>query len=353
MAVTTKRTRLVLGGLFFATMFVYAGGTAYQTFETRKSSTGWKALARGGRVVVGEVGAGGPAAELRPGDVVVALDGRRVDGPASAEDLAALEPGHEYALSVEREGRPLELLLRTASPPSFAKTYYTLLVVVIPLIFIGTGLAVFALRPEDKQAVLLALMFGTFIPSGAATLRGLPDWLGDAMVVGAVVSSFFAAVFFHFFVVFPERSPLLRRFPRLEYALYVPQLLLVVPYVAYTAYVRAAAGSLFAERDSPGPAGVGVASLVVAYVVAGVVSLVFNYGHAGRQSRRKMRVVVAGCALGFLPALLLTAVYFYGPTRIDERLFKWMSAAAASPAKPGRPRSANRLPAAASCTYAV
>src|SRR5918993_2245962 len=132
MAVTTKRTRLVLGGLFFATMFVYAGGVAYQTFETRRSSTGWDALARGGRVVVEEVSPTGPAAELLPGDVVVALDGRRVDGAASVRDLAAREPGEEYALSVEREGRPVELSLRTAPPPSFANTYYTLLVVVIP-----------------------------------------------------------------------------------------------------------------------------------------------------------------------------------------------------------------------------
>ena len=65
MAVTTKRTRLVLGGLFFATMFVYAGGTAYQTFETRKSSTGWDALVRDGRIFVGEVSPTGPAAEDR------------------------------------------------------------------------------------------------------------------------------------------------------------------------------------------------------------------------------------------------------------------------------------------------
>jgi sigma-B regulation protein RsbU (phosphoserine phosphatase) len=40
-----------------------------------------------------------------------------------------------------------------------------------------------------------------------------------------------------------------------------------------------------------------------------------------------MKVVVAGCMVGFLPSLLVTAVYFAGPTRVGPDLFRWLSAA--------------------------
>jgi sigma-B regulation protein RsbU (phosphoserine phosphatase) len=328
MAGIRTRRRLLLGGLFFALMLVYAGGNAYQTFATRRSSTGWVAASAGARVVVSEVNPRGPAAAaLRPGDVVLTVEGRAAESPAQVYALLAREPGHEYEVSIARSGAPLDLALRTTPVPGFTSTYYTLLVVVIPVIFIITGLGVFALRPDDKQAVLLALMFGMFIPSDPGTFEGLPGLLVALMVAGGIVSCFFASVFFHFFLVFPERSPLLKRFPRLEWLLYAPQLLLFVPFVAYTSVMQAVdPEGLRRAQGWLGPLGAAVNALLVAYVVAGVASLLLNYRQSSRQSRRKMRVVVAGCVVGFLPSLVMMAIYFYGPTRLDETLFRWVSA---------------------------
>lgn len=328
MAGIRTRTRLLLGGLFFALMLVYAGGNAYQTFATRRGSTGWVAAQTGARVFVSEVNPRGPAAgALRPGDTLLLVEGRPAESPAQVYALLAREPGHEYGVRVERAGAAYDLDLKTTPVPVFTSTYYTLLVVVIPLIFIVTGLAVFALRPDDKQAVLLALMFGMFIPSDPGTYEGLPAALVLVMLLGGVVSCFFAAVFFHFFLVFPEPSPLLKRAPRLERLLYAPQLLLFVPFVVYTSWLQAFDPAAFQRAQGwlkvPGAA---VNVLLVAYVLAGVASLLLNYGHASRQSRRKMRVVVAGCVVGFLPSIVMMAIYFYGPTRIDETLFRWVSA---------------------------
>lgn len=329
MAWIRTRTRLVLGGLFFALMLVYAGGNAYQTFATRRSSTGWVAAAdAAGRVVVSEVNPRGPAAAaLRQGDVVLEVEGRAAASPAQVYALLARPPGHDYEVRVERGGAALGFALRTTPVPAFTSTYYTLLVVVIPVIFIVTGLAVFALRPDDKQAVLLALMFGMFIPSDPGTFAGLPPPVVALLVAGGIVSCFFAAVFFHFFLVFPERSPLLKRLPRLERLLYVPQLALFVPFVAYTSLMQALAPEALQRGHRwLGVWGAAANVLLVAYVAAGVASLLLNYGQASRQSRRKMRVVVAGCVVGFVPSILMMAIYFYGPTRIDETLFRWLSA---------------------------
>ncbi|HYN84138.1 MAG TPA: SpoIIE family protein phosphatase [Pyrinomonadaceae bacterium] len=324
------RARLIAGGIFFALMFAYAAGGAYQTFATRRSTAGWLASISGGRVRVETVSAGGPAAALNSGDEVVAVDGEPVGGTHPVFDLMRRPPGHSYSVTVLRGGERREFRLQTAPVPPFTKTFLTLLTVVIPAFFLATGLAVFLLRPGDKQAWLLALMFGMFVPSFPDTLEGLPEWMLWAMVLGGVVSCFFAAVFFHFFLIFPERSPLLKRFPRLEVMLYVPQALFFAPVVGAMTYLQAFAPESFQEREAdlalPNAA---VSVLLALYVAAGVASLLFNYRHAGRQSRRKMRVVVAGCMIGFLPTLLLMAVYFYGPSRLDASLLRWLSAGAA------------------------
>jgi S1-C subfamily serine protease len=55
------------------------------------------------------------AAGLRPGDVIVAIDGRPVEGPHHATDLIGFhEIGETVSLSVMRNGRPLAISARLA-----------------------------------------------------------------------------------------------------------------------------------------------------------------------------------------------------------------------------------------------
>jgi len=65
-----KRVRLMLGGLFFAVMFVFAGANAYQTFQFRQSAPGWTMMKRDGRVIVEQVNQTGAATALRVGDEI-------------------------------------------------------------------------------------------------------------------------------------------------------------------------------------------------------------------------------------------------------------------------------------------
>lgn len=325
---TKRLQRLILGGLFFLLMFFYAGANAYQTFEYRKSATGWNATARDGRVFVEQVNPLGGASLLRTGDEVVSFNGRRVENSRPVYELSKAPPGHTYAVTVRRDGQLHDFAFTTTDLPQFRLLLDTLLVVVIPLIFLVIGFAVFALKPDDKQAVLLALMLGTFLPIELSIYEGLPAGVVVLMIAGGIVSSLFPAIFFHFFLVFPERSPLLSRFPRLERGLYLPIVLLQLPFVLIVSIMQVAAQeTVFAWEQGIGKLGGAATAITMLYIFAGVLTLLANYRHASRQSRRKMRVVVAGSVTGFLPSVLMLGIYFYGPGKFNPSLLRWLSAA--------------------------
>ncbi|HXG67566.1 MAG TPA: GAF domain-containing protein, partial [Blastocatellia bacterium] len=331
-----RRTQVILGGIFFALLFVYAGVSAYHflSFSLPESDPGWQLNLAGGRFVMRSVNADGPAAVLRPGDVVRAINGQPISNLAQLRDiiqsLVNQEPGTPYTITVQRGNQLLEFALRTGEATWGVQILWPFVIVLIEAIFIITGLAVFLLKPFDKQAVLLALMFGMFIGAIMATARwtslanGMATaepvtWFSYISVAVHLVSLFWWPVFFHFFLIFPEPSPLLQKFPRLEKYLYVPHLLVIFPYLAIVnvlSFFAPEQGVRFAREFSA----LGMLALIpcVLYIGGGLLSLLVNYRQASRASRRKMRVVVAGSIAGFLPVSLLMGLAFVfglsGPT---------------------------------------
>jgi sigma-B regulation protein RsbU (phosphoserine phosphatase) len=69
--------------------------------------------------------------------------------------------------------------------------------------------------------------------------------------------------------------------------------------------------------------------VAILYIAGGLLSLLINYREAGRASRRKMRVVVAGSIAGFLPFFIVIglAVAFNLP-RTNPQLLQWLGFAA-------------------------
>ena len=307
----TRRPQRILAGTLFALFFANGGVSVYRSLASfgEASDPGWRISQRGGRVVVASVKPAGAASALRPGDEIVALNGEPVLGALQAEFFERLPPGSHYAVAVRRDGEPLEFTLRT-EPLALSLWMLQLMeTFFIPAIFFATGFAVFLLRPDDKQALLLALMFGMFNGLiGYPAPRGLPWAVAVVMVVARAISSFFWPLFLHFFLIFPEPSPALRRFPRLEYYLYLPHLLLLLPYFGVFSALTAVSLEQALAFAGRWPAwrwaclgAVGV------YVAGGLLSLVSNYRQAGRASRGKLRVVVVGSVAGFIPPFLLVA----------------------------------------------
>jgi sigma-B regulation protein RsbU (phosphoserine phosphatase) len=331
-----KQLQLILGATFFALLLIYSGIHLSRTIALlgMDSEPGWYPYQAGDRIVITQLATDPQASLLKPGDEIIAINGQRLEQALDyTEIFQNVKPGTPYSLLVRRNGQFAEFSLQTRAIPIISWILIGARNLLMPCIFLLTGVAVFLLKPYDKQAFLLALMFGMFISALQATVPPFGDskwWIVGVMLLVQIASTFFWPIFFHFFLIFPEPSPLLRRFPRLEYYLYIPHLLTIFPYFAL-----ANIWSAFAiQRDPPfGEAflKLGPISLIlsVVYITAGLLSLLVNYRQAGLVSRRKMRVIVAGSIAGFLPIFLvfLLAITFELP-RSNPELLRWIAAIA-------------------------
>ena len=325
-----KRLRLILAAVFFALLFISTGVNMYRGLAvlSRKSEPGWMANQIGSRLFIVQV-APDLSSTLQFGDEVLSLNQQ------SVKDLSDIIrvfqntlPGQPYQIEIRRNGQTRSISLETV--PILTADWVVMIAgyILIPAIFIITGFVVFLLKPHDKQARLLALMFGMFIgalPATSPSFAGVPPWLVGVMLVSQIASLFLWPVFFHFFLIFPEPSPLLRRFPRLTYYLYAPHLIIIFPYfttlnllaaygseATYIGFVRTFSFILMAAI-----------ALLILYVAGGLFSLMTNYRQASRTSRRKMRVVVAGSIAGFLPTFILLGLAFlFGHS--NTKLEQWL-----------------------------
>jgi phosphoserine phosphatase RsbU/P len=317
----TKKLKLISGVLFLALMCANIGANIYQSFAEQftYSQRGWEAKEVDGKPIIWTVDADGPAAALRVGDEVVSL---KVEPPGACRLInrreCAAPTGTIYKLTVRRGGRTLEFDLATAAR-SMTGLIYDSALHLVGLIFPITGLAVLLLKPDNKQAWLLALMLGTFagLISGGNSLA--PTWLQSI----ARFARFFHIAFFplvlHFFLFFPERGPLARRFPRLEFWIYLPFLSLVLPVIAID---RLGGGDLLLAKV-PGIQVIGrlINPLLTGYLISGLAALIFYYWAADASNKRRTRVVVVGCGLGILTLLIALGGGWYGLNRVYPEFF--------------------------------
>jgi serine phosphatase RsbU (regulator of sigma subunit) len=319
MMMIARRLQWILGLLFFAVMFANLGISTYSAIvELRGSYDGWLAARQAdARYVISEVDESGPAAVLRPGDRIVSINGVRPEADRRIINLASrLKPGASYSMVVERDGRTMEFQLAMIRRPFFKPALMWIGVlaqrVVYPLIFLAPALIVFLLKPGDKQAFLLALFLGTFMAFIMISLPSLPVWLTFLAYVASVLGTLFWPVLFHFFLVFPETPPLLRRRPWLEWCIYIPYLLTIFPFHLVNRYWFRFEPSLawkpaaFGTLDFLFPyLSVGSFWGIILYLTGGPAALGVNYWRVDRLARRKMNVAVLGSLLGFIVLILL------------------------------------------------
>lgn len=312
----TRKLKLISGVLFLALMCANIGANFYESLaeQFKYSQRGWEAKEEDGKPIIWTVDADGPAAALRVGDEVVSLN---VEPQGACRLInrreCAARPGTTYKLTVRRGGRTLEFDLATAAKP-MSGWFFDLALHLVSLVFPLTGLAVFLLKPDNKQAWLLALMLGSFTGLITGGIPLAPTWLQSI----ARFARFFHIAFFplclHFFLIFPERGPWARRFPRLEFWIYLPFLSLILPVFAI---VRLGAGELLLAKV-PGIQVIGrlINPILTCYMISGLAALILYYWTADANNKRRTRVVVAGCVVGILSLLIALGGAWFGLNRI-------------------------------------
>jgi eukaryotic-like serine/threonine-protein kinase len=301
------RLRITLLCLLFALMFINTGVLVYSYLHYIKisSSAGWQYEQQGNRIFITDVDNNGPAASiLQRGDEIVTLNGQPAEKLTSAQlEFYGIKPG-PYKITIRRDGETHDFSLQTG-PFSFDIPWLQI-TLGLPLILLFTGLIVFLLRPDHKQAFLFALMMLTF-PKGwipGYLIANLPWWAGGIVIVADSVTEQFLPVFLHFFLIFPERSPLVRRFPRLEWYLYLPYVVTWPFGLASTILDSYAPEKNVVLHETFYFLGPILKVLILTYLFGGVLVFVVNYRRADSMSRRKLRVVLAGIIAGLLPVIL-------------------------------------------------
>ncbi|HEY6330584.1 MAG TPA: hypothetical protein VI756_14700, partial [Blastocatellia bacterium] len=317
------RIIIILSACFFAVQFLYAGSGIYDSFSAGlpRSDTGWFATDSDNLVFI--TGLSQDRLPLEINDQIVSVNGKKIRKASDAfAALHQLPPGTPYLLGIKRGGNFVQFALYTQPVPLIRVALLRLALAIIFAVFLITGFTVFVLKPYDKQALLLALMFGMF--TGLVPPLVGPGWLLPVVAFSRICSMLALPVFFHFFLVFPEQSPLLRRFPRLEFYLYLPFLLTFFPY-----WTVAVVWSLVPNHSTAVLARLGVlgrigAPLLVVYLAGGLLSLLLNYRQAGAYSKRRMRILVAGSLVGFVPGLVLIGVLdVFGYHKINPTVIQW------------------------------
>ena len=295
--------------LLFALLLANAGLSAWGNVRLYRTcgNPGFLPTGKGNVVTVGQVRSPGPAGDLRVGDEILALEGHGVRGQEDVWSFFLHRPPGPYHIAIRRDGRPLNLGL--AAPPYEWGWSVSLGLsrVAVHLLFALSGLAVFLLRPEGKSGLLLSLAFILFVPGDTLSLA--PELIGPfaraLMVLSDTVSFLFWPVLLHFLLVFPEPSPVVRRWPWIERVLYLPTLAIMLVALPISVLVFVDRDLMWGALRSAGWFSWFAGALWIPSTLFGLAVLVTSYRQATVVSRRKLRVAVIGTLAGLLPLLAL------------------------------------------------
>ena len=273
-------------------------------------------------------------AGLRAGDRIVAINGQSLDTPTVSYRAFELgRVGEVLQFTVNRPGTARPLTIREVIPPlqlsgqralSGSQLLATKVLSLYPLLFLVVGLPVLFLRLEDRNAWLLALLFGGLIAGAPFDQALVPALLrGFAISYNVILGMLMPAVFYFFFATFPASSPIDRRLPWLKWVLLALGAVMAVP---LGVWCLLAGGSLpfhilGARLDNRAVTSLTTAYFLGSYIL-GLVSLVWNsIRPASADVRRKTRVIVWGTVAGILPTLVLGTVVIFAHLAVTEFFF--------------------------------
>ncbi len=265
---------------------------------------------------VDDVEEGSPAerAGLRVGDRVIGINGGALDTDIASTDAYLYgRPGDPVELTVDRAREPKPLILHgvfravavAQASEGLARSSALQITGSFPIPFLLVGFAVLFLRLEDPNAWLLALLFCAFVGApGIANSTGVsPPLRTFVFTYRAVFAGMLGPLFYLFFAVFPQRSPLDRRLPWLKWAGLLFGVSMVLPGLRTgDPHLPRVVARLLGSRN----ADLIDAGLNYDLLALGMISLAQNSFMAAvpAEARRKSRVILWGTVAGVLPIVL-------------------------------------------------
>jgi len=266
---------------------------------------------------------GSPAetAGLKANDIIIAINGSHPDSEVAGSRLLLgtwfkAHPGDTAALTIRRPGHAEPLVITpvfralqgAGDTKSVAYTVGQEIMGSYPVCFAVVGLTVLFLRLEDRNAWLLALLFATFITGGPmpnAFVLAPPDLQAFLLAYRTITSSLLTGLFYFFFAVFPQRSPIDRKVPWLKWVFLVLDACL-----GFGGMRHGNQGTLPLLAALIPNQVAQYAREVIGYgaLVLGGLSLFWSVLRASTPAdRRKLKVVLWGTAVGVTPIAALYA----------------------------------------------
>ena len=296
---------VVYAGLFAFT--VYAVGRYYGV----EKAPGWRAWTDGTSWFVLDVDESGPAAgRIQLGDRLLAINGDERTVWSGLFEWSFVDGGKTYRVDLERRGERVSLELPL---PLVSGQRLTPIFALVGLAFFICGAALALLRPQDSQvrlagAFLIAVGFATLHQTLQAVFGFLVGW-EQIVQLGVVPLSLWALpLAYHFFSRFPagrSPGPLWRVIQWLLYASFV---LVIWPawtdiYLARSLY-NGAPQFLFPQLFTAAAYVINFGMypyMVICFVLAMVLTARNYHRLRDRDSRRRIRWVVAGLMIAVIP----------------------------------------------------
>jgi sigma-B regulation protein RsbU (phosphoserine phosphatase) len=259
---------------------------------------------------------GSPAehASLRAGDQIIGLNGHVMTSYSLLDKVwSRSRPGDPVDITVRRAGEPQPLTIHAifrpttsgSLPEGSARASAREVLSLYPIFFVLVGFAVLFLRLDDSHAWLLALLFAGFVAVPSFNNQSaLPGLLQSyTSVYRAVFYSLIAALFYVFFALFPEKSPLERRAPWLKWVVLAIAAFQILPGLPYGG---ARLPGLVTKVIGDVASGHLRLALTYGLLFLGLTSLLWNCTSAetSPEARRKSRVLLAGTFFGVFPFVL-------------------------------------------------
>ena len=302
------------------TLALYILYAANMAWWSTSPDFGWRTTYNSGPNVVAQVFERGHAAGLRPGDVIVAVNGRAYTtfDELFFGGIRADQPGSVNTYSIDRRGEKATIPVTTGRLGLPAVLWRSGQIFAIGLIFVAIGALVFLMKPRARESWLFLLMtclIGLRVSYAAPADLLRPTWLYDVRFFFELASS---AAVIHLALTFPRTPRPIRRRPWV----------LIVPYLAslMTLVLWNVTGTAYWNM----PRGLFLVSIVLSILAALVflVSMAWNVlKDPSVVIRLQSRVMFVGIVLGLLvPATdlvvrSLSHVYLFPDPTVGSALF--------------------------------